>query len=431
LGSEQPSHQSPIAHKALGEVDRLAPELIRFTKELVRKRSVTGDEEGAQGIIRDKLSSMGGTIDYWKPDPSDFKGYEAFVAEEKGFAHRPNLVARFRGNDSKRTLAFNGHVDVVPEGDHRSWRYPPFSGRTVQGKLFGRGSCDMKAGLAAAIFAVEAIQRAGARMKNDVLLESVIGEESGGVGTLATILRGHIPDAAIIAEPTNLELVIAQAGCLMFRIVIRGKAAHGASRYLGVSAVEKFQPVLTALQRLEDRRKSLKKLPLYSSYPNAVPLSIGTVRAGNWDSTVPESLVAEGRYGVWPGESLATARSMFEGAVATSASKDDWLRSNPPQIAWFGPQWESASLPPSHGLVKLMQGAVWGAIGRLPRLSGITGGTDMRLFTKVAKVPALLFGPGDDSVAHFSDEYVVVKDVLSACKAYAAASLAWDGQPGD
>lgn len=421
-------HRPPSTYgkRVLRAVDELAPDLLRFSRELVRARSETGQEEAAQLVVRDKLKSLGGRVDFWKPRGTDFRGYEAFIEEESEFSARPNIVARFSGSGSKRKLAFNGHVDVVPSGNPESWRYPPYEGRVVRGRLYGRGSCDMKAGLAAAIFAIEAILEAEVGMKNDILLESVIGEESGGVGTLATILRGYIPDATIIAEPTNLGLTIAQAGCLMFRLLVKGRAAHGASRYMGVSAVEKFQPILLALQRLERKRKSMKTLPLYSGVPNVVPLSVGKVNSGNWDSTVPESLVAEGRYGVWPGEALESARSAFERAVAVAATRDEWLRSNPPTISWFGPQWESASLRPSHPFVRLMQGAVQEALGRSPRLSGITGGTDMRLFTGMTKRPALIFGPGDDSVAHFSNEWVPVKDMISACKVYAVAALMWD-----
>jgi len=369
---------------------------------------------------------MGAKVDRWSPRPSDFKGNEAFIAREANVGRRPNVVGRFAGVRSTKTLAFNGHIDVVPEGDISSWRHPPYGGSIDGGKLYGRGACDMKAGLAATIFAVESLLETGVPLKNDILVESVIGEESGGMGTLATILRGYLPDATIIAEPTNLELAIAQAGCLMFRIEVRGKAAHGASRYMGVSAVEKFQPVLGALQALESRRKSSRKLPLYAGVPNPVPLSIGTVHAGNWDSTVPEALVAEGRYGVWPGERLEEARSMFEEAITGASSRDDWLSSNPPKITWFGPQWESAGLPPSHWLVKLLQGSCRRALGEAPRLTGTTGGTDMRLYTNVARKPAVVFGPGDDSTAHFSNEYVEVRDVVRACKVHALTALAWN-----
>jgi len=426
LASAQRNSSVGLRRKVLRTSDRLAPELLKFAQELIRAKSVTGEEGEAQGLVRDKLKSLGASIDYWKPSRKDFRGYEAFMSEERNVGLRPNVVGRFRGSASKRVLAFNGHIDVVPEGDLSSWRYPPWEAKVAGGRLFGRGACDMKAGLAATIFAVESLLDSGVALKNDILVESVIGEESGGLGTLATIRRGYLPDGTIIAEPTNLELNIVQAGCLMFRLTIQGKAAHGASRYMGVSAVEKFQPILLALQDLERQRMTMKRLPLYAGVPNPVTLSIGKVHAGDWDSTVPESLVADGRYGVWPGESLSAARSMFEAAVATASSKDTWLVEHPPQIFWFGPQWESAEISSSHWFTRFMQRAFNEALGGSPNLAGITGGTDMRLFTNVAKRPAVLFGPGDDSVAHFTDEYVRIRDVVRACKVYSMAALAWN-----
>ncbi len=414
------------ADRVLKAVRSSSADLTRFLRELVRARSVTGFEEPAQEVVRDRLKSMGADVDSWRPSRKDFAGYEAFVAEEKEVGSRPNVVARFRGRASRKTLAFNGHVDVVPEGDIASWMHPPYAAEVEGGRLYGRGACDMKAGLAATIFAVQALLDADVPIKNDILVESVIGEESSGMGTLATILRGYRPDAAIIAEPTSLKLVTVQAGCLNFRIRVRGKAAHGASRYLGVSAIEKFLPVHEALMALEEKRRLAGSHPLFRDVPNPVPLSIGTLRAGDWDSTVPEELVAEGRYGVWPGEKLARAKRQFETAVARAATSDPWLRKNPPEVTWTGPQWEPAEIPSGHWLARLVDSSCSRALGRRPARAGITAGTDMRLFTGVARCPAAVFGPGDDSTAHFSDEFVDLDEVIDACKVYATAALSWN-----
>jgi len=411
--------------RVLREIDSSRKSITAFLTRIVRAKSVTGDEQPAQELVRDKLKALGAAVDYWKPKASDFKGFEKFTDGEKPFDRRPNVVARFRGSGSKRTLAFNGHIDVVPTGERSLWKHDPFGAEILKGVLYGRGACDMKGGLVAAIFAIQSIRDAGVDLENDLLLESVIGEESGGVGTLASILRGHVPNAAIIAEPTNFELLTSQVGCLMFRLKVTGKAAHGASRYMGVSAVEKFQPVMNRLLELERRRSKMVRSPLYSRVPNAVTLSIGTVRAGNWDSTVPDELVAEGRYGVWPGERLDHARMQFERAVEEVARRDRWLRNHKPEVSWFGPQWESAEIAHDHWLAGMVEAASEEVFGRKPVRGGMTGGTDMRLFTNLAKVPALIYGPGDDSTAHFSDERVRVEDVIRACKVYALTAIAW------
>jgi len=412
--------------RVIEAVERLSSDLTRFLREIVRARSVTGYEGPAQGVVRDQLKSMGAEVDVWRPSRKDFTGHEAYIEEEKEVGKRPNVVGRFKGGGGRRILAFNGHIDVVPEGDPRSWTHPPYAAKVDDGKLYGRGACDMKAGLAATIFAVQALLDAGVQMKNDILIESVIGEESGGMGTLATILRGYRPHAVIIAEPTSLKLVTVQAGCLNFRIRVRGKAAHGASRYMGVSAIEKFQLVHKALLALEDKRRLSRSHPLFEGIPNPVTLSIGKLRAGTWDSTVPDELVAEGRYGVWPGEELVTAKQEFEAAVARAATSDPWLRKNPPEVKWFGPEWEPAETPGDHWLAKLVDSACVRALGHRPARAGITAGTDMRLYTSAARCPAVIFGPGDDSIAHFSNEFVDLDEVVKACKVYATAAMAWN-----
>jgi len=419
---------SSLEARVLKAVDCESDEIARFLRDLVKAKSVTGDEQLAQELVREKLKELGAEVDFWRPSRSDYKAFQSFVADEKDFDRRPNVVGRFRGPSSGKAFAFNGHVDVVPEGDPKLWRHDPYGGRMVGGKVYGRGACDMKGGLAATIFSIKALHDAGFTPTRDILVESVIGEESGGVGTLATILRGYTPDAVVIAEPTNLELLTSQAGCLNFRLRISGKAAHGASRYLGVSAIEKFQPVLQALNHLESKRKTMKKLDLYRRVPNPVTLSIGKVRAGNWDSTVPDELVAEGRYGVWPGEDLEHARVQFERAVEGAAREDPWLQNHSPEIQWFGPQWESAEIPEDHWLASIVDDAARRVFRRRPARSGSTGGTDMRLFTNVGHVPAVLYGPGDDSVSHFRDEYVSLKDVVNACKVYALAAVLWDAR---
>lgn len=411
--------------RVLEAVEDSSSELIGFTRRLIMQKSVTGSESGAQEIVEEKLRELGGKVDSWCPKQEDMSGYEPFFAEEKNFGSRPNVVGLF-GPAGGAQLGFNGHVDVVPEGDTAAWDHPPYAAEMDGDTIYGRGACDMKAGLAACIFAIQAVLSSGQRLRRGLMLASVIGEESGGVGTLAAILRGHVPRAAIIAEPTDLKLVVAQAGCLMFRLRVRGRAAAGATKYMGVSAVEKFQPLLSSLLALERRRARMKRHPLYRGVPNPVALSVGTVRAGNWDSTVPDELVAEGRYGVWPGESLASARRQFLRAVSEASSKDEWLSRNRPEVEWFGPQWESAEISPRHWLPALLSRAYSDALGGKVSLAGTTGGTDMRLYKRVARVPAVVFGPGRDEVSHLNDEWVSARQTVEACKVLATAAARWN-----
>src|SRR6185503_10928012 len=165
-----------------------------------------------------------------------------------------------------RSLIFNGHVDVVPAGDPANWRYPPWQGAIVDDRVYGRGAVDMKGGLCCALFAARALRDAGVRLKGKLIIESVIGEEDGGVGTLAAVLRGYTADGAVIIEPTELCLAPAQAGALNFRVTIPGLAAHGCVREEGVSAIEMFIPIHAALMALERDRNAGAKDALYARY---------------------------------------------------------------------------------------------------------------------------------------------------------------------
>ena len=168
-------------------------------------------------------------------------------------------MGRWRGSASNgnlnrtaeaRSLILNGHVDVVPVGNQELWDDSPWSGKIREGKLYGRGSCDMKSGMSAGMFAVKALQSVGFSPQKDVLIESVIGEESGGVGTLTSIVKGYKADAAIIMEPTRLRICPVQAGALTFRIKVPGQSIHASMKKSGVSAIEKFYQILDAANRL-------------------------------------------------------------------------------------------------------------------------------------------------------------------------------------
>src|SRR6185436_5357108 len=189
-----------------------------------------------------------------------------------------------------RSLMLNGHLDVVPPGDLNAWSDDPYSGRLDGNHVYGRGACDMKGGVAAAIAALRAINRAGTRPDGDLLFAGVIGEEDGGLGTYATLARGWRADACVITEPTGLDILAANGGALTFRLRITGRAAHAATRAAGVSAVENFLPVFTAIRALEAERNASVD-PLMRRWAIAYPIEIGTVHAGDWASTVPDLLV--------------------------------------------------------------------------------------------------------------------------------------------
>jgi len=310
----------------------------------------------------------------------------------------------------------NGHMDVVPVGDRGLWSHDPFEGRIHSGILYGRGSCDMKAGLAAASIAVRAAQELGVTPRRSVLLQSVIGEETGGLGTLAAILRGYRADAALIMEPTSLEMCPVAAGALTFRLRIPGRSTHGATPKAGVSAIEKFLPVWHALQDFQARRHRDFQHPSFEPGQLAAPISVGKLNAGDWPSTIPDAAVVEGRYGIFPGEEPATARRRFEEEIHRLSADDEWLREHPLRLEWFEGQFESGETPPEAAILQTLAACHRDIREKDIRTHGVAYGSDLRLFTRYAKVPTVLYGPGDVLRAHGANESISLDEIVTAAE---------------
>ncbi|MET8895076.1 ArgE/DapE family deacylase [Streptomyces albogriseolus] len=400
---------------ALAAVDAAAT--ARTLMELISVPSVTGSaaESELQHQLAGRLEWLGLDVDLWSMDlpalraDPDFPGTEAPREEAWG------LVGTTPDGGDGPTLILQGHVDVVPPGDLAAWDGDPFVPRVTGDLVHGRGACDMKAGLAAHLAALAAIRAAGIRLRGRVAVHFVVGEEDGGLGAFGTLRRGHTGDACVIAEPTACTLITANAGALTFRIAVPGKAAHGSSREQGVSAVDAYLPLHRALAALEKERNRDPD-PLLAEYPIPYGLSVGTLRAGDWASSVPDLLVAEGRFGVRLGEDPADARAALERCVAEACAADPWLRDRPATVTWPGGQFASGMLPEGHPLADTVGSAHADATGGpAPRRRGAAYGSDLRHYTG-AGIPALHYGPGDIAVAHGAREHVSVREVVETAR---------------
>ena len=405
-------------------IDRNA--MRQMLQELVRTSSVTGTEDAAQERMAGFLRELGGEVDAWRPDVDALRSEPGFPSG-KVLHPRLNVAALFRGDDSGRTLVLNGHMDTVTPGDESQWTHPPYGGHVVDGRLYGRGAADMKGGLVAILGALEAIRDAGLRLRGSVRVQSVIGEEDSGLGTFAALHRGHGGDAVIVCEPTRLDIAPAQAGMMVFRITVRGRAAHASVRAEGVSAFDRFRPVYDALVALEAERNRTLRHPLFADQALPWALNVGTVQAGNWPSIVPEVLVAEGRIGIAIGEPIEAARRQMESAVQAAAARDAWLADHPPRVEWVGLVCAPAETPATHPLVEMLAGAVREVTGHRPGLTGAPYGSDLRFFTNDFDTPGVLFGPGDIRVAHFTDEFVPLAEVEAAALALALTIVRFCG----
>ncbi|HEX7186785.1 MAG TPA: ArgE/DapE family deacylase [Actinomycetes bacterium] len=418
------------AARVLDEVDAAAVSAEERLAELVRVPSVGGTdaEHEIQAMLATELTLAGLEVDHWRlpldellAEP-DFPGVEVERTEAWGLVGRlPGRSDGSAGSDGP-ALMLNAHVDVVPTGDLAAWSRPdPFSGQVVDGELHGRGACDMKAGLVAALTVVAAVRRAGAPLRGDLLVACVPGEEDGGLGTYATLRRGWRADCAVLPEPTGLDIVPANGGALTFRLRVTGLATHASRRTEGVSAVSKLVPLLAALDRLEASRNADVD-PLLARWPIAYPVSIGRVEAGNWASTVPDLLVAEGRLGVALDEPVDAARQSLEDAVAEVCAEDPWLGEHPVTVEWWGGQFASGRLPADNDLAARMGRAHDRAGGGPQEVWGAPYGSDLRLLA-AAGVPTLHYGPGDSALAHAADERVPLAELHTATRALALLAL--------
>lgn len=283
-----------LVPRIAASVEALRSELIAFLQKLVQTPSLPGQEQKAQHLVADKLRELGLTVDIVSSELQDLQNHPAFCDDGVPFRDRLNVIGRWQGQAQSRggarSLILNGHIDVVPTGSGSLWSESPWSGAIRNGQLYGRGSCDMKAGVTANIFALQTLLSMGFRPAGDVLVESVIGEESGGVGTLTTIVKGFKADAAIITEPTHLRVCPVQSGALTFRVKVAGRAIHACMKPYGVSAIEKFYLLLEAVQQLERRRHVEYKNPLYEDPNNIAPVNFGTLRSGSGPPPCPTNL---------------------------------------------------------------------------------------------------------------------------------------------
>src|SRR5690554_3509058 len=387
--------------------------LITSLVELIRVPSTTGTdaESELQNAQANELEQLGLGVDSWKFDLDGLRSHAQYPGEETDRTEAYGVVGTT--GEGVPALVLQGHIDVVPEGELEKWDgRDPFGADIVGRVLHGRGACDMKAGVAANLAVVRALRTAGVTLERPLAVHSVMSEEDGGLGAFGTMLRGHRGDVAVLTEPTTGRIVTACAGALTFRIEVAGKAAHGSTRMSGVSAFDSFLGVDAAIKQLEAKRNANPD-PLFRNYEMPFGISIGKIQAGNWSSSVHESLVAEGRRGVLPGEDPADARAAFEERVAAACQKDAWLRDNPAVVTWPGGQFASGSIDSQHEFIDEVSASISDLTGERPERAAAPYGSDLRLYAGIGGIPTQHFRPADGKFARAGREQVIVDELSS------------------
>jgi len=425
-----PSSSSPIGdleRRALAAVSgaRIASDLAA----LVAVPSVTGAEEAAADHVARMLAAIGPAVAVERRDvdPIALARDPAYPGAEMARTTLPLVVGRLASGRPGPRLILSGHLDVVPPGDLGAWSAPPFQPVVREGRLQGRGACDMKGGVVAAIEALRAVASLAGEdgwlpepLAGEVLFVGVPSEEDGGAGTLAAIRAGFVGDAAVVTEPTGLSIVTVGAGAVTFRLAVRGRAAHASTRTEGVSALEKLELLHAALRADEAARNAAETDPRMRALGLPYPTIIGTVRGGDWASTVPDLVIAEGRYGVRLGQDAVAAGADLEAAIAAACATDEWLHDHPAEVALVGGRFDSVALPADEPLPGLLAAVAHDVDGVEPPLIAVPYGSDMRLWVTEGATPCVLYGPGDVRVAHAADESVALDEVERCARVLAA-----------
>jgi acetylornithine deacetylase len=371
--------------------------MTQVLARLVDAPTVLGAEEHGQAVVREALEDKRNVVATWAPTT----------------------------HDHGRSLILNGHIDVVSPEPREQWARDPFTAHVEDGWLYGRGSADMKCGLAAILGAVRGLRALGLTPHAPVTVESVVEEECTGNGTLQTILAGYTADAAIIAEPFGAAITTSQVGVLWFHVRIKGLPGHAAESGNAVNAIEKSLKMIQALRVLEAELNESPPPP-YDRYPHPIGLNVGTIHGGDWPSTVPGECTVGYRIALYPGMALRDLQDRIEAIVAEAAVDDPAVFAHPPEVIYRGFRAAGYELANDDPLVTTLAGAYARHLGEAPPLVATTGTTDARVFGEAAGMPAVCFGPYAEQ-AHGVGERVYLPSVVQTAQVMGLAIRDWCG----
>jgi acetylornithine deacetylase len=417
-----------------------ADELVELTRTLVGYDTRTreagagpGQEAELQAYLAERLARAGADADVFEP-PADVVAGHPMIPVGFTFAGRPHLAARFRGSGGGRTLLLNGHVDTVGVEPRDRWQHDPFAAVVLDGAIHGRGSSDMKGGIASMVYAAETLARLGVRLPGDLVVNTVTDEESTGAGGLVTARTLHA-DAAIVPEPSGLELWIACRGSLIRRITVTGRAGHAgiAPQHPdtggAVNAIEKMTILLEAIRRLREEW-ALRPSHPYLSPADCVPVLIA---GGEWIVSYPETCTLDCHIEYLPDQADehgggGRIDEEFAAWIRRAADADPWLAAHPPGIEPIIGSVPPAEISADEPIVQAMLGAS-AALDHRATLGGLDNWHDGATLTVEAGIPALCYGPGIIAEAHTLTEHVRIADLVACAQTLAVTAMRFCSAP--
>jgi acetylornithine deacetylase len=433
-----------IKNKVFDYIESEKDKLVDFLKDLVSRPSINAGDGGDLKLVQDFLAG--------KLNDFNFDKVEEFAVDSEG--KHPNVCAINKGTGGGKSILFNGHMDVVPVAEPDMWCCDPFKPVIKDGKIFGRGTSDMKGGVASAVWAMKAVKDCNIKLKGDVVLQAAAGEESQmaeELGTVQCIKKGYSADFGVVCECSDMELQIISSSLVFIELIIKGKPAHTSSRNqvifpqpygvpsgetVGVDAFKKSLKFVQYFYDLEEQFNHRFRDPVLGSggSPGHDKQGVGVftinpsfVEVGEYLGTVPAH--AKYTYCIWYPDHFITKKQLFDEitqAVKALASTDDWLRQNPPQLNMPVIQdWPSFNTPVDHPGVISSRKSIEDAIGKPAVVSGFKAVCDATYLNNNG-VPSVVFGPGSISwLVHGNDEYVSIENLIAAAKVYASMMIDW------
>jgi acetylornithine deacetylase len=409
-------------------VDAGMADQVAFTRDLVSHPSVRGQEHTCQDYVFRSLRDRGYAMDRWAIEEDDIRSHPGFSPVAVSYENAINVVGTYRPREeSGRSLILNGHIDVVPVGPLDMWTRPPFEPFVEDGWLYGRGAGDMKAGIAANIFAVDALKNIGYQPAATLYQQSVTEEECTGNGALSALVRGYRADAAIITEPMGETLVRSNVGVIWFRVHVRGHPVHVATASTGSNAIDAAAFLIGELKKFETARNAKKTdHPHFAELEKPINVNVGKIEGGDWASSVPAWCSFDVRTGLYPGEDAETGAKEIETFLKEASAHHPFLSNNPPEVEFNGFMAEGYELPPGSEAEALLASTHQAVTSR--NLDAITSLAylDGRVFVLYDETPCLVYGPVSDNI-HGFDERVSIDSIRNVTTTLALFIANWCG----
>ena len=400
-----------------------------FLANLVRFPSTRGQEAPLQDWMARQLAERGYEVDRYTLADVDMAHLPGFSPVMDTDYRRAVQVVGVRraAAATGRSLILQGHVDVVPTGPSELWTHPPFD-PAVRGEwLHGRGAGDMKQGVAAMVFALDAIAAAGLQPAADVTVQTVTEEECTGNGALSTLARGYRAEAVLIPEPTAGTITRAHVGVMWFRLRVRGVPVHVAQAQSGTNAILSAFHLVEALQRhTEALNQAARNDPWFGAIPDPIKFNPGVIRGGDWASSTPAWCEVDCRIGLLPGASLEAAREGVQRCVAEAARGDGFMANNPPDITWNGFQADGYVLDPGSEAERVLAAVHQQVFGTAMEERRSTAVNDTRFYGLYHRMPALCYGPLGEN-HHGFDERAHLPTLQQVTLSMASFICAWCG----